>query len=583
MPEVKSGSSFPSLELIKPSALRAITPHWVTQLGKIAIAFGGLVTLAWAWVSIDLPEENGSTFVAFACIGALCIIVAEHLLELRMLSAVQALNDDPAPGQKVLIAAGQALVRTPRRFYFLVLWLMAVGASGTSMLWLLVVGADWVTALRLGLVSFGIGSFACLSGSLFIGARVRVALAALVRAGLTEIDVQNLGNQSPLTRRRLVQFGASAVAVPGLLLVDLGFFSTAPNSQLLVVALVAVALVTFAALVVGTLLSGPIIELEARALRISRGIYAQLGQNGEGFSRPLIAEYETLAAARSVIAMEMTASEVRAQLSEVRGALAHSGLAELALSSRGEHQVDVELTSTSEATGAVAQSARHIASTALRVAALAQKTWETSQSGELTGAKFLSVLQDVKTGNQSIAESVMQLNKRVQQVGRVVDFINGIADTTELLALNAEIEGHRAGDNGRGFSLVAGEMRRLSESVVTSTAEISNLISEVRDATHATVMATEVGMKTTESGAAEAESVLGVFRNIVKMAAHASAAVASISGATAQQRQGSQELDVAMREIVTSAKASGLALKGLQVTARELETVRQTVFDEGPS
>ena len=74
-------------------------------------------------------------------------------------------------------------------------------------------------------------------------------------------------------------------------------------------------------------------------------------------------------------------------------------------------------------------------------------------------------------------------NKRVQQIGKIVEFINGVADKSDLLALNAELEGTKAGEVGRGFSLVAAEMRRLAENVLESTKEIEGLIEEIREAT----------------------------------------------------------------------------------------------------
>ena len=75
----------------------------------------------------------------------------------------------------------------------------------------------------------------------------------------------------------------------------------------------------------------------------------------------------------------------------------------------------------------------------------------------------------MKEDNQAIADAVVRLNKRVQQIGKVVEFINEIADKSDLLALNAELEGTKAGEVGRGFSLVAAEMRRLAENVIRST------------------------------------------------------------------------------------------------------------------
>src|SRR5262249_57290846 len=125
---------------------------------------------------------------------------------------------------------------------------------------------------------------------------------------------------------------------------------------------------------------------------------------------------------------------------------------------------------------------------------------EATRAGRLKADAFAESMGRMRSDNQRIADSVVRLNKRVQQIGKIVDFINEIADKSDLLALNAELEGTKAGDVGRGFSLVAAEMRRLAENVIRSTRTIEQLIEEIRDATHAAVMATEAGLKTTEAG-----------------------------------------------------------------------------------
>jgi methyl-accepting chemotaxis protein len=156
----------------------------------------------------------------------------------------------------------------------------------------------------------------------------------------------------------------------------------------------------------------------------------------------------------------------------------------------------------------------------------------------------------MKGDNQAIADAVVRLNKRVQQIGKVVEFINEIADKSDLLALNAELEGTKAGEPGRGFSLVAAEMRRLAENVLSSTLAIERLIDEIRDATQAAVMATEAGLKTTDRGAA--------------LARQTSHAVRSISLATQQQQTGTDQLAAAMGDI-------------LRVTEENAEATQQMV------
>jgi methyl-accepting chemotaxis protein len=210
------------------------------------------------------------------------------------------------------------------------------------------------------------------------------------------------------------------------------------------------------------------------------------------------------------------------------------------------------LSQTSATTEELARSARQIAQNASDVSRLAQAMLDSAQGGKRSAGAFYASILRVREGNQAIADSVVRLNKRVQQVGRIVEFIDGIADKSDLLALNAELEGTKAGDVGRGFSLVAAEMRRLSESVMSSTREINRLISEIRDATNAAVMATEAGVKATDAGSALARQVTESLDRIVDFANQTTDAVKSITLATHQQQSGTDQLAAAMSDILRS-------------------------------
>jgi methyl-accepting chemotaxis protein len=212
----------------------------------------------------------------------------------------------------------------------------------------------------------------------------------------------------------------------------------------------------------------------------------------------------------------------------------------------------------------VARSAQQIAVNAESVSAMAETTFGAAQSGQRSAAAFLAAMHRMKGDNQAIADAVVRLNKRVQQIGKVVEFINEIADKSDLLALNAELEGTKAGEPGRGFSLVAAEMRRLAENVLSSTLAIERLIDEIRDATQAAVMATEAGLKTTDRGAALAAQVDQSLGLILELARQTSHAVRSISLATQQQQTGTDQLAAAMGDI-------------LRVTEENAEATQQMV------
>jgi methyl-accepting chemotaxis protein len=213
------------------------------------------------------------------------------------------------------------------------------------------------------------------------------------------------------------------------------------------------------------------------------------------------------------------------------------------------------LNETSATTEELARSARQIAGSAGSVLELARSTLEAAQQGQSDAAAFQAAVDRMKQDNRSIAGAVDRLQRRVQQIGRIVELINAVADRSDLLALSAELEGTRAGDVGRGFSLVGAEMRRLAENVLESTAEVEELISEIRDATVRTAEATEKGSHLTERGTSLAGDVTSSLLRVAELALETSNQVRTITLATQQQQSGTDQLAEAMGDILTGTQA----------------------------
>ena len=112
----------------------------------------------------------------------------------------------------------------------------------------------------------------------------------------------------------------------------------------------------------------------------------------------------------------------------------------------------------------------------------------------------LTSMEQIKSRAQSSANKILALGERSQQIGQVLSIINNIADQTKILALNAAIEAARAGEAGKGFSVVAIEIRKLAESVVDSTGEISTIMTEIQSAANDLVLSTEQELKQVQEG-----------------------------------------------------------------------------------
>ncbi len=219
-----------------------------------------------------------------------------------------------------------------------------------------------------------------------------------------------------------------------------------------------------------------------------------------------------------------------------------------------------EVTSTMEE---LAATARQISNSAESVTQSAEETAQAVKDGRDSLFSFVQSMNSIETGNKTINDNIISLNRHVQQIGGIIELINDIADRTDLLALNAALEGTKAGEAGKGFLLVAAEMRRLAENVISSTSEIKKLISEVTEATNATVMATESGLKATREGAERAGQAERAFGRIVDSIEETRKASKQISLATQQQNTGTDQIVSAMGEV------SDVAQQGL-------EGIRQT-------
>ncbi|UGS33912.1 methyl-accepting chemotaxis protein [Capillimicrobium parvum] len=142
----------------------------------------------------------------------------------------------------------------------------------------------------------------------------------------------------------------------------------------------------------------------------------------------------------------------------------------------------------SEAIVEVAGTAHQLSSTASSIAAGAESLAVAAGQAAATG-------QEMREQVIQIAERSLELGRCSQEIGEILTLLTELADRTDLLALNASIEAARAGDAGRGFGVVATEVRKLAERSGQSTESIRDLIARVQDATSATILATEQGTK----------------------------------------------------------------------------------------
>ena len=111
-----------------------------------------------------------------------------------------------------------------------------------------------------------------------------------------------------------------------------------------------------------------------------------------------------------------------------------------------------------------------------------------------------SAMEEIRGRVDAIARDIVTLSERTQQIGEITATMNGLADRSNLLALNASIEAARAGEHGKGFAVVADEVRKLAEQSKAATAQVESILGDVQTATSAAVAASQDGTRVVEDG-----------------------------------------------------------------------------------
>ncbi|WP_371856797.1 methyl-accepting chemotaxis protein [Pseudomonas sp. Irchel 3A5] len=214
-----------------------------------------------------------------------------------------------------------------------------------------------------------------------------------------------------------------------------------------------------------------------------------------------------------------------------------------------------------------------VARNAEEAALAAQSADEQVDSGQAVVRQSLQRIEQLASSSASASDSIQSLSAEIQNIGTVLGVIKSVAEQTNLLALNAAIEAARAGEQGRGFAVVADEVRALAKRTQQSTEEIERLVSSLRNGASASVAQIHSSgelVKLAVSDALQTESALGSIAAAVSMIQQMNQQIAA---AAEQQTSVAEEINRSVTNIRASADQSALAMRGNAASSTELASL----------
>lgn len=261
-----------------------------------------------------------------------------------------------------------------------------------------------------------------------------------------------------------------------------------------------------------------------------------------------------------------------------------AGIEQLATSAHSlsavTEQTNLEVSSQKEETEQVATAMNQMTATVHDVArnaeeaALAAQTADTKvDSGQAVVRQSMQRIEQLASSSRSASDSIENLSAEIQNIGTVLGVIKSVAEQTNLLALNAAIEAARAGEQGRGFAVVADEVRALAKRTQQSTEEIERLVSRLQSGAQASVAQIQSSgelVKLAVSDALQTESALGSIAAAVSMIQQMNQQIAA---AAEEQSSVAEEINRSVTSIRASADQSALAMQGNAASSIELASL----------
>jgi methyl-accepting chemotaxis protein len=259
----------------------------------------------------------------------------------------------------------------------------------------------------------------------------------------------------------------------------------------------------------------------------------------------------------------------------VLGSAASEIVASTAQLASGASESAAAVSETTTTVEEIRQTAELASQKARAVADSAQKAVQISHNGRKSTEDAAAGMGRIRVQMEAIAESMMRLSEQSQTIGQIIATVEDLAAQSNLLAVNAAIEAAKAGEHGKGFGVVAQEVKSLAEQSRQATDRVRTILGDIQKATTAAVMATEQGGKAVEAGGKQTEAAGESIAALAAGVTEAAQAATQIAASSQQQLVGMDQVAGAMENIKQASTQNVASAKQLQTAARNLSDLGQ--------
>ncbi|MEH1939745.1 MAG: methyl-accepting chemotaxis protein [Nostoc sp.] len=226
-----------------------------------------------------------------------------------------------------------------------------------------------------------------------------------------------------------------------------------------------------------------------------------------------------------------------------------------------------ETTTTMDELSASAQQSAQQASTA---STSAQQVLNLADQGNQSLNRTLEGMAALSHRVTAVADQMLRLNEQTKQIGSISGLVSDLANQTNMLALNAAVEAVRAGEQGKGFAIVAAEIRKLADQSKRSAEKINVLVNDIQSAINSTVVMTDESTKTAQQGAAITKQTVEVFTSVTESVNRMVLNIQQISLNASQQSIAVQQILQAMNALNSSARETAIGISQTRVSTHQL-------------